>query len=61
MIGFTFGEACLIGVDSQKCGLNSGEACVHRRRERNAHSTISAEATVVIWIPYVYCGSIFQY
>lgn len=33
MIGFTFGEACLIGVDSQKCGPNYGEACVHRRRE----------------------------
>lgn len=31
MIGFSFGEACLIGAGHQKCGLNSGEACVHLR------------------------------
>ena len=45
IVGLTFGEAGLIGGGSEKCGLNFGEACVHRRRERNAHATISAEAT----------------
>ncbi len=33
MIGFSFGEDCLIGAGNQKCGLNSGEASVHRRRQ----------------------------
>ncbi len=33
IIGFSFGEDCLIGAGDQKCGLNSGEACVHRRRQ----------------------------
>lgn len=33
MIGFTFGEAGLIGAGNQKCGLTFGEAYVHRSRE----------------------------
>jgi len=33
IIGLTFDEAGLIGVGTRKCGPNSGEACVHRRRE----------------------------
>lgn len=33
IIGLTYGEAGLVGAGNQKCGLNSGEACVHRSRE----------------------------
>ena len=51
IIGLTFDEAGLIGAGSQKCGPNYGEACVHRRREFNAHSTAPAAATVEIRIP----------
>ena len=44
MTGFTFGEAGLIGAGNQKCGLNFGEAYVHRSREGNADSTTLAAA-----------------
>lgn len=45
IIGLTYGEAGLVGAGNQKCGLNSGEACVHRSRECNAASKESAPAT----------------
>ena len=57
MIGFTFGEAGLVGAGNQKCGLNSGEACVNRSREGNAVSTTLAAA---VRVPWVYSG-IIQY
>ena len=57
MIGFTFGEAGLVGAGNQKCGLTFGEAYVHRSREGNAVSTTLAAA---VRVPWVYSG-IIQY